>query len=112
MTIQSVIFPNGFRLIYEKPKNKLPITSIQLFCDVGSVHEDGELRGASHFIEHMCFKGTRDYPNSINGNTGRGFFFFPNKSNPEGRKELGYMLLYEMFEELEDDSGEGLRLEA
>ena len=64
MTIQSFIFPNGFRLIYEKPKNKLPITSIQLFCDVGSVHEDGELRGASHFIEHMCFKGTRDYPNS------------------------------------------------
>lgn len=53
---------------------------------------------------------SRDYPNSINGNTGRGFFFL-NKSNPEGRKELGYMLLYEMFEELEDDSGEGLRLE-
>ena len=53
----------------------------------------------------------RDYPASINGNTGRGFFFFPNKSNPEGRKELGYMLLYEMFEELEGDSGEGLRLE-
>ena len=64
MPIQSFIFPNGFRFIYEKPKNKLPITSIQVFCDVGSVHEDDELRGASHFIEHMCFKGTRDYPNS------------------------------------------------
>ena len=64
MPIQSFIFPNGFRFIYEKPKNKLPITSIQVFCDVGSVHEDNDLRGASHFIEHMCFKGTRDYPNS------------------------------------------------
>lgn len=64
MPIQSFIFPNGFRFIYEKPKNKLPITSIQAFCDVGSVHEDDELHGASHFIEHMCFKGTRDYPNS------------------------------------------------
>ena len=64
MTIQSFIFPNGFRFIYEKPKNKLPITSIQVFCDVGSVHEDDCFRGASHFIEHMCFKGTRHYPNS------------------------------------------------
>jgi predicted Zn-dependent peptidase len=64
MPIQSFIFPNGFRVIYEKPKNKLPITSIQVFCDVGSVHEDDCFRGASHFIEHMCFKGTRDYPNS------------------------------------------------
>ena len=64
MPIQSFIFPNGFRFIYEKPKNKLPITSIQVFCDVGSVHEDNDLRGASHFIEHMSFKGTRDYPNS------------------------------------------------
>jgi len=49
----------------------------------------------------------RDHPASLNGNTGRGFFFFPNKSNPEGRKELGYMLLYEHFEELEDDRGCG-----
>ena len=64
MPIQSFIFPNGFRFIYEKPKNKLPITSLQIFCDVGSIHEDDDIRGASHFIEHMCFKGTRDYPNS------------------------------------------------
>ena len=64
MSIQSFIFPNGFRFIYEKPKNKLPITSLQIFCDVGSIHEDDDIRGASHFIEHMCFKGTRDYPNS------------------------------------------------
>ena len=64
MPIESFIFPNGFRFIYEKPKNKLPITSIQVFCDVGSINEDDDIRGASHFIEHMCFKGTRDYPNS------------------------------------------------
>lgn len=64
MPIQNFVFPNGFRIVYEKPKNKLPITSIQVFCDVGSVHETDDLRGVSHFIEHMCFKGTRDYLNS------------------------------------------------
>jgi predicted Zn-dependent peptidase len=64
MPIQNFVFPNGFRIVYEKPKNKLPITSIQVFCDVGSVHEHDDLRGVSHFIEHMCFKGTHDYLNS------------------------------------------------
>jgi predicted Zn-dependent peptidase len=66
MPIETFVFPNGFKLIHEKPKNKLPIISVQLFCDVGSVHEDDKLRGASHFIEHMCFKGTTYYPNSKN----------------------------------------------
>jgi hypothetical protein len=64
MTIQTYIFPNGFRIIYEKPKNNLSISSIQLFCDVGSVHEHDSIRGASHFIEHMCFKGTKKFPKS------------------------------------------------
>jgi predicted Zn-dependent peptidase len=52
-------FPNGFRMIYEKSINTYPITSIQTICDLGSVHEPAHLRGVSHFIEHMCFKGTR-----------------------------------------------------
>ena len=29
---------NGFKLIYEKSNSNLPITSIQLFCDYGSVY--------------------------------------------------------------------------
>jgi len=57
-------FPNGFRIIYEKSKNVLPITSIQCICDLGSVYEKEEMRGASHFIEHMCFKGTKKIKHS------------------------------------------------
>ena len=56
--------PNGFRVIYEKSANVLPITSIQLLCDVGSVYEPPKLRGVSHFIEHMVFKGTKNIPDS------------------------------------------------
>jgi len=52
-------FPNGFRVIYEKSNVGLPITSIQCICDLGSVYEDDSMRGVSHFIEHMCFKGTK-----------------------------------------------------
>lgn len=56
-------FDNGFRVVHENPQSKLPITSIQLFCDYGSVNEKDGLHGAAHFIEHMCFKGTRKIPN-------------------------------------------------
>jgi len=39
------------------------ITYIQLFCDLGSANEFDGVRGASHMIEHMCFKGTHTIPN-------------------------------------------------
>ena len=58
------VFPNGLRLIYESSRNNLPITSIYAYCDVGSVHEPDSIRGAAHFIEHMCFKGTKKIPKS------------------------------------------------
>ena len=56
-------FDNGFHIVHEKPLSNLPITSIQLFCDYGSAYEKDGVRGAAHFIEHMCFKGTRKIPN-------------------------------------------------
>ena len=64
MTIQTYEFPNGFRVIYEKSKSSLPISSLFTFCDAGSVYETENLRGVSHFIEHMCFKGTKKIPKS------------------------------------------------
>jgi len=53
-------YPNGFRIIYEKSKNVLPVSAVNVFCDVGSIHETDDIRGASHMIEHMCFKGTKN----------------------------------------------------
>jgi predicted Zn-dependent peptidase len=55
-------WPNGFRVIYEKSHVSVNDTHIQVFCDVGSAYETDNLRGASHFIEHMCFKGTHKVP--------------------------------------------------
>ena len=55
-------WPNGFRVIYEKSHVSVNNTHIQVFCDVGSAYETDDLRGASHLIEHMCFKGTHKVP--------------------------------------------------
>jgi predicted Zn-dependent peptidase len=57
-------FKNGLRLVYEKPISVLPVTSVQVFCDYGSIYENDDVRGAAHFIEHMCFKGTSKIPDA------------------------------------------------
>ena len=60
--IKTYTFPNGFRLVYEKPSSNLKNSAIQVFCKLGSIYERDGIRGASHFIEHMCFKGTNKIP--------------------------------------------------
>ena len=62
--IKNHCFSNGFRVVYETPSTNLPLSSVYIFCDIGSVHEPDSLRGVSHMIEHMCFKGTKLLPNS------------------------------------------------
>jgi len=60
-TIRIHTFPNHFRVIYQQPKptQLLPITNINVFCKVGSIYETEQVRGVCHFVEHMCFKGTK-----------------------------------------------------
>ena len=53
--------PNGLTLILD-PDPAAPVVSAQIWVETGSIHEDGLLgSGVSHFLEHMVFKGTRDY---------------------------------------------------
>lgn len=59
MKIETYEYKNGLKIIYEKPKNYLPLTSILCFVKFGSIHEPSHSEGVAHFIEHMCFKGTR-----------------------------------------------------
>ena len=53
--------PNGLTLILD-PDNTAPVVSAQIWVATGSIHEDAYLgAGISHFLEHMVFKGTRDF---------------------------------------------------
>ena len=58
-------FENGFRLVYKKSFHGSNAASIQVICDVGSIHEAADSRGSAHFIEHMCFKGTQIHPSTF-----------------------------------------------
>jgi zinc protease len=53
--------PNGLR--YAVRRNALPEgqVSVRLRIGAGSLHEADEERGWAHFIEHMVFRGTKDF---------------------------------------------------
>lgn len=54
--------PNG--LTYYIRHNKLPENRANFYIaqKVGSVQEDDNQRGLAHFLEHMCFNGTENFP--------------------------------------------------
>ena len=54
---------NGMKIVYI-PRQNHPTTSICVIIRVGSRNETETLYGASHFLEHMCFKGTKNRPTS------------------------------------------------
>ena len=53
--------PNGLR--YAVRRNALPEgqVSVRLRIDAGSLHEEDPERGWAHFVEHMAFRGTRNF---------------------------------------------------
>lgn len=53
---------NGMR--YAIMKNDLPKNRVALHLDIlaGSIHEDEEERGYAHFLEHMLFNGSTNFP--------------------------------------------------
>ncbi|UWZ77938.1 M16 family metallopeptidase [Geoalkalibacter halelectricus] len=52
---------NGLRVI-TVPMPHLHAAEMMFFFHVGSRHEAPEVAGVSHFLEHMVFRGNRDYP--------------------------------------------------
>jgi zinc protease len=53
--------PNGLR--YAVRRNALPEgqVSVRLRIDAGSLHEEDRERGWAHFVEHMAFRGTKNF---------------------------------------------------
>ncbi len=55
---------NGLRVILVPKKGSLA-TTVMVMVEAGSKYETKEINGISHFLEHMCFKGTKDRPRPI-----------------------------------------------
>ncbi|MFA6421895.1 MAG: pitrilysin family protein [Candidatus Buchananbacteria bacterium] len=55
---------NGLRLI-TAPLSETKTANIFALFRVGSRYESKKMNGASHFVEHMMFKGTKNRPNGL-----------------------------------------------
>ena len=53
--------PNGLRMLLVPMKDQRTATALVL-VETGSKYETKEKNGISHFLEHMCFKGTTNRP--------------------------------------------------
>ena len=58
--VEEVKLDNGMTALIV-PNHKLPIFSLYMFYKVGGKNEVKGITGASHFLEHMMFKGAKRY---------------------------------------------------
>ncbi|MDT0201145.1 pitrilysin family protein [Nocardioides sp. AE5] len=56
-TVRRTVLPGGLRVVTEQMVG-VRSTAIGVWVGVGSRHETPRLHGASHFLEHLLFKGT------------------------------------------------------
>lgn len=58
--VEKMTLDNGLRVLLVQ-NSKLPIFSYYTFYGVGGKHESKGITGASHFLEHMMFKGAKNF---------------------------------------------------
>jgi predicted Zn-dependent peptidase len=104
MRYNRTVLDNGLRLL-TAPMPGMRSASIALFFNVGSRYESRPMAGISHFIEHMLFKGTQQYPTArliseaiegvggmFNGSTSKELTSYVARVPGEHLKEVLYVL--------------------
>ncbi len=61
---QKIVLKNGMRVILV-PRPESVATTVLVMVEAGSMYETKDINGLSHFLEHMCFKGTTRRPRAI-----------------------------------------------
>ncbi len=57
-------FPNGLKAVIKKD-DSVPVVSVNIWIRTGSINENPDQAGLSHFIEHLLFKGSKNYPGDL-----------------------------------------------
>lgn len=64
MKYSKKVLKNGLRVITVPMKDN-PTVTVLVLVETGSKYETKEVNGISHFLEHMCFKGTTKRPKAV-----------------------------------------------
>lgn len=63
MKYHKKVLGNGMRIVVAPMKDN-PTVTVMVLVEAGSRYENKRMNGISHFLEHMCFKGTPKRPHS------------------------------------------------
>jgi predicted Zn-dependent peptidase len=64
MKFSKKVLKNGLRVVTIPMKDN-PTATVLVLVEAGSKYETKKVNGISHFLEHMCFKGTTKRPKAI-----------------------------------------------
>jgi len=64
MKFTKKVLHNGLRVVTIPMKDN-PTVTVLVLVEAGSKYEEKKVNGISHFLEHMCFKGTLKRPKAI-----------------------------------------------
>jgi predicted Zn-dependent peptidase len=64
MQVKKTVLDNGLRVVMVNHPDSIAATVLVL-VEAGSKYEAKDINGLSHFLEHMCFKGTTNRPSSM-----------------------------------------------
>jgi len=64
MKFSKKVLKNGLRVVVVPMKDN-PTVTVLVLVEAGSKYETKNINGVSHFLEHMCFKGTLRRPKAV-----------------------------------------------
>lgn len=64
-SFKKTVLDNGLRII-TAPQPGNPAVTLLVLVEAGSEYETKDINGLSHFLEHLCFKGTKKRPTANN----------------------------------------------
>jgi len=64
MELKKKVLNNGIRVVVVPQKDN-PAVTVLVLVETGSKYETKDISGISHFLEHMCFKGTKNRPTPL-----------------------------------------------
>jgi zinc protease len=60
--VKTGVLPNGIKYYIRKNAKPEKRVELRLAIKAGSILEDKDQLGLAHFVEHMCFNGTKNFP--------------------------------------------------
>lgn len=64
MKYKKTVLKNGLRVI-TVPQKEAQAVTVLIMVTTGSHYEEKKISGVSHFLEHLCFKGTEKRPTAL-----------------------------------------------